>query len=525
MRVGVTLALLILFATPATAGAAGTLDQSNTAPLLSAAFGMGTANGSESRTAQTFTAGLSGGLDQVDLQVGKFGFCSGASGVDLTVQITTVSAGLPTSTVLGSGTIPEASVPTGNSASSITSAPLTTPAAVAAGTSYAIVLSAPGATCTESDPFGGGSEYPAYLWGAGYDNGVTNTYPSGSAVSSSDGGATWISAPNYDLIFKTYVSPLPTTLETTASSNVTIGGQVHDTATLSGGVSPTGTITFKLYGPDDADCSGTPAFTDIKNVSSGNGAYDSANFTPTAAGTYRWTADYSGDASNAASSSACNAANESVTVAKHTTTLTTNASGDVTIGGQVHDTATLSGGVSPTGTITFKLYGPDDADCSGGAVFTDTVNVNGNGGYESGAFTPSAAGTYRWVADYSGDVANNPAASTCNAPGELVLVSARGDDDTTPPETRFLHVPIKPDPKISYFTFASSERGSTFMCSLNRKRFKHCDSPVMLKDLKPGRYRFRVFAIDRAGNRDPTPAHDRFRVDDPDKGPSGNPNP
>ena len=90
---------------------------------------------------------------------------------------------------------------------------------------------------------------------------------------------------------------------------------MKDTATLAGGQStPTGTITFRLYGPDDATCPGSAgSFTDTKNVSSGNGAYDSENFTPTCwPGTYRWTADYSGDANNSAPSSPCNAANESV---------------------------------------------------------------------------------------------------------------------------------------------------------------------------------------------------------------------
>ncbi|HEX9415684.1 MAG TPA: IPT/TIG domain-containing protein, partial [Gaiellaceae bacterium] len=47
----------------------------------------------------------------------------------------------------------------------------------------------------------------------------------------------------------------------------------------------------------------------------GNGSYDSASFTPTQAGTYRWTASYSGDANNDAASSACNAPGEQVGVA------------------------------------------------------------------------------------------------------------------------------------------------------------------------------------------------------------------
>ncbi|MHB8448322.1 MAG: ice-binding family protein [Rudaea sp.] len=105
----------------------------------------------------------------------------------------------------------------------------------------------------------------------------------------------------------------PTTLTTQASPAVPLGGLIHDTATLSGGVAPTGTITFQLFGPNDASCTATPAFTSTVTVA-GNGSYSSAAFTPSSLGIYRWIATYSGDAANAASATACNDANESVTI-------------------------------------------------------------------------------------------------------------------------------------------------------------------------------------------------------------------
>ncbi len=89
------------------------------------------------------------------------------------------------------------------------------------------------------------------------------------------------------------------------------------------------------------------------------------------------------------------------------------------------DTATISGGFNPTGTITFNLFGPNNSLCTGTPGVTSTVPVNGNGGYVSGAFTPTAVGTYRWVASYSGDVNNTPATSPCNAPNESVVVRRR----------------------------------------------------------------------------------------------------
>src|SRR6266404_4090892 len=68
-------------------------------------------------------------------------------------------------------------------------------------------------------------------------------------------------------------------------------------------------------------------------------------------------------------------------------TIATMASASVTVGGAITDTATLAGGSSPTGTITFTLFGPNDATCASAPVFTSTVTVNGNGDYLSNPFT------------------------------------------------------------------------------------------------------------------------------------------
>ena len=56
-------------------------------------------------------------------------------------------------------------------------------------------------------------------------------------------------------------------------------------------------------------------------------------------------------------------------------------------------------------------------------MFTDTKSVNGNGDYPSSIFTPEQAGTYRWIAGYSGDLNNNAAAGACNDPNESFTVA------------------------------------------------------------------------------------------------------
>jgi PEP-CTERM motif len=91
-----------------------------------------------------------------------------------------------------------------------------------------------------------------------------------------------------------------------------------------------------------------------------------------------------------------------------TTSLTTVASPDVTLSVSsvtLVDGAILSGGLNPTGTITFLLAAP-----GGSTVDTETVSVSGNGAYmtPTGFTLPGmATGTFDWTASYSGDPNNN----------------------------------------------------------------------------------------------------------------------
>src|SRR5205085_1580651 len=137
----------------------------------------------------------------------------------------------------------------------------------------------------------------------------------------------------------------------------------------------------------------------------------SGAFTPTAPGTYRWVAAYSGDANNAPVTGACNAANENTVVTPATPTIATVASANTTVGGTLTDNATVTGRSSPQAgaTVRFDLDGRDNTTCTGAPVFTSAVAYPVAGGaVTSGAFTPTLPGVYRWVATYSGD-ANNAA--------------------------------------------------------------------------------------------------------------------
>jgi len=133
---------------------------------------------------------------------------------------------------------------------------------------------------------------------------------------------------------------------------------------------------------------------------------------------------------------------ECFTVNPVTPTISTTASASVLLGNPVSDTANLSGtasrpgnpvingplGAAAGGTITFKLYGPNDPTCTtlaaGFPAAGIVVNVSGDNSYPSGNFTPNAVGTYVWIASYSGDAPNTNATSgTCISPNEAVVVT------------------------------------------------------------------------------------------------------
>ena len=80
----------------------------------------------------------------------------------------------------------------------------------------------------------------------------------------------------------------------------------------------------------------------------------------------------------------------------------------------IGDQATVSGGLNPTGTVTFNLY--DNPNATGTGLFTDTVGLSGASAISAG-YIPSALGTDYWVATYNGDSNNNPVTTgTADAP-------------------------------------------------------------------------------------------------------------
>ena len=128
-----------------------------------------------------------------------------------------------------------------------------------------------------------------------------------------------------------------------------------------------------------------------------------------------------------------------------TTQASNDTSGAVNSSLTVGDTATITGGDTLDGqTVTFTLYG---SDCSTSTGISGPGTMGTSGGVTSASFqtnwTPTATGTYYWVASYAGDANNTPATSACPDANEAVVVGAVAptmsitkSNDTTGPVTR-----------------------------------------------------------------------------------------
>lgn len=86
--------------------------------------------------------------------------------------------------------------------------------------------------------------------------------------------------------------------------------------------------------------------------------------------------------------------------------------------------------------------------------------------------------------------------------------------DTTPPDTQFSSGPRQTTSKrIAIFAFASSEAHSHYTCKLDETQPTPCESGHTTPALADGDHKFEVFAIDRTGNPDPSPATYGWHVD------------
>src|SRR5690349_20162668 len=187
-----------------------------------------------------------------------------------------------------------------------------------------------------------------------------------------------------------------TTALSSSRNPSTAGTSVTFTATVTGS-GPTGTVNFKDGASSIAGCSA------VALAGSGNVRTAACVTSALTAGTHSLVASYSGNSTNAASSSA--ALTQTVNGTGSTTGIATSLTPS-TVGASVSFTATVSG-AAPTGTINFKDGATSIAGCG-------SVAVAGSGNIRTAACvtTGLVAGSHSMTAAYSGDASNSASASS-----------------------------------------------------------------------------------------------------------------
>ncbi len=259
-----------------------------------------------------------------------------------------------------------------------------------------------------------------YYWQASYSGDSTNA-PSTSTCGSEVETVTSVTSP------VTVTTSLSGGGQSGSSISVPANTGVTDTATLSGtnASSAGGTVTYNVY--SDSGCTKQLSGAQV-TMAVTSGVVPPSNPVALATGTYYWQASYSGDSTNAPSTSTCGSEVETVTGATSSVTVATSLSGGGQTGSSISvpantgvtDTATLSGtnASSASGTVTYTVY--SDNTCATSVKSAGTVTVSGGVVPPSSSVALTSPGTYYWQASYSGDSTNAPSTSTCGSEVETV---------------------------------------------------------------------------------------------------------
>src|ERR1017187_2759954 len=218
-----------------------------------------------------------------------------------------------------------------------------------------------------------------------------------------------------------------------STTSLGVAGKVHGGATISHAARDTGgTVTYDIYSNDR--CSSTGLVATLGPVTLTNGAVPtSPNWTAGPAGTYYFVAVYSGDASDHASRSGCNS--DPITVVADATAITVQLSSTTSsIGGEIHASAAITGTyISAAGTVTYDVYNNDACTTGSGLVATLGTLTETNGVVPNSSNWAAAgpAGTYYFVAAYSGDPSDKAAVSGCAA-APITISSSSSQVVSTP---------------------------------------------------------------------------------------------
>jgi hypothetical protein len=248
------------------------------------------------------------------------------------------------------------------------------------------------------------------------------------------------------------------------SGSETTGAAAYDTASVTGsaGPTPTGSVTYDLYG--NGSCAGSPTAAATKTVSSGGSVPNSPTSSALAAGSYSYQGSYSGDSNYGAKTGSCEAFSVAGATPSLATTVDdagTNATwgGNEAAGATSYDTAKVNGvaGFAPSGSVTYDLY--LNASCAGSAASTATRTLNSGGTVPNSPTTSAlAVGSYSYQAAYSGDSNYTAKKGSCEA-----FAVGKAQNHVTITST----APAKPAVGGKYTPTATATAGTSVTISLD----------------------------------------------------------
>ena len=267
-----------------------------------------------------------------------------------------------------------------------------------------------------------------------------------AVTASYSGDSTYTSAAT-DCGVTTFRVHPPRAVLTATHTDAVAGEEVVFDATVSGaGGAPTGTVTFTVYdgeigcNTDGVEFTQTVALTPDTDASVAQASTGQPQYVPSF-GYKEWDVTYSGDGTYQAETRGCHPLD--VAQSPRATTFEVRPSAPGYVGyplalvGEVYSTAAATAG-TPTGSVTLRLYGPDDPDCEGVPVLEETRPLDSTSSpatATTGEYTPTVAGLYPATIAYSGDADYNAVAPRCG--DDFIQVVVAPEATATPGSLTF----------------------------------------------------------------------------------------
>ena len=171
--------------------------------------------------------------------------------------------------------------------------------------------------------------------------------------------------------------------------------------------------------------------------------------------------------------------------------------GPIALGTQAHDTSTLTGAFNPTGTVTYSLYSDNHCGTLVADLTPSSNTVTSSTMPDSKPFTFNTAGTFYFVATYSGDSNNTgPVNSGCTAepltvgpkaPAVVTVISPAGPIalGTQAHDTSTLTGAFNPTGTVTYSLYSDNHCGTLVADLTPKPEHGHVLDDARLEALLP----------------------------------------